>query len=144
MKKTFLILAVITCSVIGAHAQEIGVRFGEVSGGNVAVDAVFAMGKFNRIHADISFGNNGVGIDAIWDMYVQRLGNEAFNWYIGVGPYTFIGNDFKLGAAGELGIEYHFKDIPIALGGDWRPYFQFIGETDAQFNSFGLNVRFVF
>lgn len=144
MKKTLLIIAFIIGSLIGANAQEIGVRFGEVSGGNVAIDAVFSTGNFNRIHADLSFGANGVGIDAIWDMYVQRLGNEAFNWYVGVGPYTYIGYDFRLGAAGELGIEYHFKDIPIALGGDWRPYFHFISETGAQLNSFGLNVRWVF
>lgn len=143
MKKTLLILVLATGSFVCTFSQEVGVRFGDVTGGNVAIDAVFSTGKFNRIHADVSFGH-GLGIDVLWDMYVQRLGSEAFYWYIGAGPYTYIGNSFELGAAGELGLEYHFNDIPIAIGGDWRPYFRLIDNTDVGLNSFGFNVRWVF
>lgn len=143
MKKTLLILAITFGAFASAFSQEVGLRFGDVTGGNVGVDAVFSTGKFNRIHADVSFGN-GLGIDVLWDMFVQPLGGEAFNWYIGVGPYTFIGNNFALGAVGELGLEYHFKDVPLALGGDWRPYFRLIDNTDVGINNFGVNLRWVF
>lgn len=65
------------------NAQELGVRFGDVSGGSVAVDGVFSTSKFSRIHADVSFGN-GAGIDILWDFLYRPLPGEAFNWYVGV------------------------------------------------------------
>lgn len=143
MKKLLLILT-LTVSTIGfINAQELGVRFGNVSGGNVAVDGIFSTGQFSRIHADVSFGK-GVGIDLLWDFLYRPLGEEAFNWYVGAGPYTFIGDPFALGIIGEIGLEYRFKEVPIALGGDWRPYFRLIDNTDFGAEGFGINVRWVF
>ena len=142
MKKTLLLLCLLQCSMVLCSAQEVGVRFGNVSGGNVAVDAVFSTTKFSRIHTDISFGD-GVGIDLIWDFHYKRLGNEAFNWYIGLGPYSFLGSPFELGLVAEIGLEYHFKGVPLAIGGDWRPYLRIIDNTDLGWGGFGFNVRFV-
>lgn len=127
-----------------AGAQELGVRFGNVSAGNLAIDGVFGLGKFSRIHADVSFGNGGVGIDALWDFIYKPLGEEAFNWYVGAGPYIRIDDPFWLGVAGEIGLEYHFKEVPIALGMDWRPAISIVEETDFHAESFGINVRYVF
>jgi hypothetical protein len=141
MKKlVFVLLFTVTLT---ASAQEIGVRFGEVSGNNVAVDAVFELGEFNRVHANISFGD-GVGLDALWDFVYKPLGNEAFNWYAGVGPSAYIGDDFLLGASGEIGIEYVFDGAPIVIGLDYRPTFWIIEDTDFEWGGFGLNVRYRF
>ncbi|MEM1001459.1 MAG: outer membrane insertion C- signal, partial [Bacteroidota bacterium] len=60
--KKLLIIALLFIS-ISISAQEFGVRFGEVSGNNVAVDAMIDTGD-KRIHANASFGD-GVGLDAI-------------------------------------------------------------------------------
>ena len=144
MKKFLLIVAVIIASYSYSGAQELGVRFGDVSGGNVAVDGIFGTGEFNRIHADVSFGNKGVGVDVLWDFLYRPLGGEAFNWYAGVGPYIIIGDVFDLGIAGEIGLEYRFNTVPIALGVDWRPMFEIIDNTDFHAGGFGFNVRYVF
>jgi len=125
------------------NAQELGLRFGDVTGGNVGIDAVFQMGESNRIHADLSFGN-GVGIDLLWDFIYEPLGDEALHWYAGVGPYAFLGSPFALGAVGELGLEYRFKEFPLVIGADWRPYFRLIDDTDLGVDSFGVNVRWKF
>ena len=127
-----------------AHAQEIGARFGDALGNrnSVSVDAVFATGKYNRLHADVSFGS-GVGVEALWDFMYRPLGDSPMNWYLGVGPSVFLGDPFILGASGELGLEYRFKGAPIVIGADWRPTFVIIQNTD--FNSgFGFNLRYVF
>ncbi|TAF74160.1 MAG: outer membrane insertion C- signal [Flavobacterium sp.] len=131
-------------SIHFATAQEIGVRFGDVTGNDVAVDAVFSAGKFSRIHADVSFGNGGVGVEALYDFIYRPLGGESFNWYLGVGPSAFIGDDFLLGASGEIGLEYKFKGAPIALGLDWRPTLWIVEDTDFHAGGFGLNLRYVF
>ncbi|MCY1721763.1 hypothetical protein OU798_15520 [Prolixibacteraceae bacterium Z1-6] len=143
MKKVFMVMAVVFASVSFSNAQELGVRFGDVSGGNVAIDGIFSTGDFSRIHADVSFGD-GVGIDVLWDFLYRPLGDEAFNWYVGVGPYIQIDDPFWLGVAGEIGLEYRFNGIPVALGIDYRPSISIIEETEFHGNGFGFNIRYRF
>ena len=104
MRKTLLLISILFFSVELCNAQEIGVRFGDNAGGNVAVDGVFSTSKFSRIHADVSFGN-GVAIDVLWDFLYKPFAAEAFNWYMGAGPYAFLGDPFRLGLAAEIGLE---------------------------------------
>ncbi|MEB2776611.1 outer membrane insertion C- signal [Algoriphagus sp. D3-2-R+10] len=131
-------------AIIESNAQEVGLRFGNFYGNNVAIDGVFALGEFSRIHADVSFGNGGVGIDALWNPIYRPVGASEFNYYLGFGPSLFIGDPFGLGVAGEIGIEYAFDDVPIVIGADWRPTFRLIEDTDFFADVFGLNVRWRF
>lgn len=141
--KKLLISLVFLFAINQITAQEIGLRFGDVTGGNVAIDAVFSTSEFSRLHADVSFGD-GVGIDVLYDFIYRPLDGESLNWYVGVGPYAFLGSPFALGAVGEIGLEYKFKEIPLVIGADYRPYFRLIDDTDLGFDSFGLNVRYKF
>ena len=148
MKKALLIFALISASLTVTRAQEIGVRFGSFTGnGGVALDGIFSTGEFSRIHADVSFGR-GIGVDLLWDFIYRPLGEEAFNWSLGAGPFLYIPSNadynFGLGAIGELGISYTFNSVPISLSADWRPYFRLLENTNISFGGFGLNVRFVF
>ena len=143
MKKIILITALVFATAGYSFAQELGVRFGNVSAGNVAVDGIFGTSKFTRIHADVSFGS-GVGIDVLWDFLYRPIGGEAFNWYLGAGPYMQIDDPFWLGIAGEVGLEYRFNQVPIAIGADWRPALSIIETTDFHTGGFGVNVRFIF
>jgi hypothetical protein len=142
-KNVTAISSLIFLSHIG-FSQEIGARFGDVVGNNVAVDAVFKTGKFNRLHADVSFGSNGVGAEVLWDFLYKPLDGDALNWYVGVGPSAFLGSPFLLGASGEIGLEYRFNEIPLVLGLDWRPTLFIVEKTDFSTRGFGFNVRFVF
>lgn len=142
MKK--LILLISFCSVISAtKSQEVGLRFGDVLGSNVAIDAVISIGQFNRVHANLSF-RHGLGVEAIWDVQVRPLGPEGLAWYIGVGPSLLFDDPFLLGASGEIGIEYRFTNAPIALGLDWRPTLFLIQDVDFSARGFGFNARYVF
>jgi hypothetical protein len=142
MKKLIGILAfVAVCSA--AQAQELGVRFGDVLGNDVAVDALFSAGKFSRIHADVSFGS-GVGVEALWDFLYRPLGGEAFSWYAGFGPSMLINDPFFFGVSGEAGLSYTFNNVPISLSADWRPTFYIVSDTDFHAGGFGINARYVF
>ena len=143
MKKLILVFTLF-CANQMVHSQEIGIRFGDVTGNDVAVDGVFSSGKFSRIHADVSFGNDGVGADALCDFIYKPVDGDNLKWYLGAGPSVFIGNDFLLGASGEVGLEYRFEEVPIALGLDWRPTLWIVEQTDFHAGGFGLNVRYVF
>jgi hypothetical protein len=145
MKKLLFVAIISLATFSFSNAQEVGIRFGGTnSHGGAAVDAVFGLGQFSRIHADLGIYDGGVGVDALWDFLYKPLGGEAFNWYLGVGPSTYIGDDFELGVSGEIGLEYRFNKAPIALGADWRPTFWIIDETSFGAGSFGLNIRYVF
>lgn len=137
---TFLSLVITTVS----YGQEAGIRFGNALGNksSVAIDGVFGLGKYSRIHADVSFGN-GVGVEALWDFLYRPLSNSPINWYVGAGPSLYLGNPFALGASGEIGLEYRFEGIPLVIGADYRPTFIIIENTNFS-NSFGFNVRYVF
>ena len=134
-----------------SQAQELGVRFGSNWGNYAAVDAVFAAGKFSRIHADVSFGG-GLSADALWNFVYRPLSGEELKWYAGVGLSAFFGtgnkynytSNFHLGIPGEIGLEYHFKGAPLALGLDWRPVFVIVDNTAFNSGEFGLNFRYVF
>jgi hypothetical protein len=143
MKKLLLVLAFIG-AIQFASAQEIGIRFGDVSGGDVAVDGVFSLGNMSRVHADVSFGDGGVGIDALWDFLYKPVDGESLKWYVGAGPSMVINDEFLLGASGEIGLEYRFQEAPIAIGLDWRPTLWIVEETKFHTGGFGLNVRYVF
>ena len=142
MKKLIVVLSLMFVGY-GASAQELGVRFGNVLDNSVAVDGVFKVGKFSRIHADLSFGD-GVGIEALWDFLYRPIGGEAFNWYLGVGPSMLIDDPFLFGISGEAGLEYRFNGVPIALGLDWRPTLYVVEKTSFEAGGFGLNIRYVF
>ncbi len=143
MKKilTILVFAIIFSS--GLQAQELGIRFGDVLGNDVALDALFGAGEFSRIHADVSFGN-AVGVEALWDFVYRPLGGEAFFWYAGVGASMLFDDPFWLGASGEIGLSYTFNSVPISLSADWRPTFYIIEDTDFHAGGFGINARWVF
>lgn len=122
------------------RAQEVGIRFGDFYGNNVAIDGIFALGEFSRIHADVSFGGNGLGIDALWNPIYDDIPDTDLQWYAGFGPALYLGDDFRFGVAGEVGAEYAFSDVPITIGLDFRPYLFLIEETEFR-AGFGLNVR---
>ncbi len=123
-------------------AQEIGLRFGDMYGNNIGLDATIPI-KNKRVHASVSFGNN-VGLDVLYDFAVQSIFRSPdLHYYAGVGITTLFASDFKLGVMGELGIEYSFPRTPLSLGLDYRPAVIIIEEMDFAYGNFGLNIRYV-
>ena len=80
----------------------------------------------------------------LWNPIYRPIGNSEFNYYLGFGPSLFLGDPFRLGAAGEIGAEYAFADVPIVIGLDWRPYFILVEDTNFDAGGFGLNIRWRF
>lgn len=144
LKLLVLVFGLALFASLESNAQELGIRFGNVNGNNVALDGVFSLGEFSRVHADLSFGNDGVGIDALWNPVYDNISTSDFKWYAGFGPSLFLSDNFKFGVAGEIGAEYPFPDVPITLGLDWRPYFILVEDTTFDAGGFGLNIRWRF
>ncbi|MGL1885548.1 MAG: outer membrane insertion C- signal [Reichenbachiella sp.] len=155
MKKSIIVVVVLCFTFFASTAQEVGVRLGSFGGNNAAVDAIFSFGKLERLHANASFGG-GLGIDLLYDFFYKPVsigGEDGFDWYMGVGPSLYIGDDFindnaegnsfLFGASFEIGMEYHFK-FPLAVGFDYRPTFWIVEETSFDAGNFGAMARYVF
>ena len=114
-----------------------------MAGNNIAIDGVIDW-KESRLHGDISFGD-GVGIEVIYDFIVKPINDlPDFYYYLGIGATTLLHDDFELGAAGEIGIEYRFPNAPLSLSLDYRPSIIIIETTDFHWDGLGLNFRYVF
>ena len=139
-----LLTVILFASVSIANAQqELGIRFGDAIGGNAAVDGLVSISKYSRVHVNVSFGN-GIGADALYDFMFRPFGDGTLYWYTGIGPSVRFDDPFLLGVAGELGLSYMFKNVPISISGDWRPTFMIIENTNFEAGWFGVNVRYVF
>jgi hypothetical protein len=124
-------------------AQEIGLRFGDMTGNNVAIDGVITF-ETGRLHSNISFGNT-VGIDVVYDfVFLPINNNDNLYYYLGIGLTTVFGSDFKFGGVGEVGIEYRFSNSPVALGLDYKPAVLILEKTDFIWSNFGFNIRYIF
>jgi len=142
MKKHILIGALVFFS-IHISAQEVGLRFGDMNGNNIAIDATMPI-KDKRVHATVSFGSN-VGVDALYDFALASIFRSPdLHYYVGIGLTTLFASDFKLGVIGELGIEYSFPQTPLAIGIDYRPAIMIIDKMDFIYGNFGFNVRYRF
>lgn len=142
MKKILLLASFLCVSTIG-FSQEAGVRFGDVLGNDIGLDLILPTGG-SRLHADLSFGND-FGLELLWDVVYKPLFDaESLHWYLGVGPSVLFSDPLFFGVSGELGLEYHFNALPIAVGADWRPTYWIVDESDFQAGGWGINLRFVF
>jgi hypothetical protein len=138
--RVILIFAALFFGAITTQGQELGLRFGHINGNDVALDGIFSTGEFSRVHGNLSFGQNGLGLDALWNPIYDDIPETDFKWYAGFGPSVYLSDNFRLGAAGEVGVEYAFSEVPITLGLDFRPYLFLVEVTEFR-AGFGFNAR---
>lgn len=135
----FYFLLFISTSTI--FSQEIGLRVGEFTYSNIAIDGIVNFNDNTRLHGDITFGN-GIGANLLYDFKIEKIEQSDFQYYIGTGISTFVGDPFVLGINGEAGIEYIVKSTPITIGVDWRPQLNIISKTTLKILQFGINIRY--
>ena len=141
--KRFAFLGLVLAFCYYGQAQEVGLRFGDMDGNNIGIDAVIPI-KYKRIHTTVSFGDN-VGWDVLYDFAVNPVfKNSGFNYYAGIGLTTLFASEFKLGVMGELGFEYRFRSVPLVTGLDYRPAVIVVEKMDFVYANFGFNFRYAF
>ena len=167
MKKVLLSAIMLFGIAFSSQAQDIaknalGIRLGDSDGFGGEISYQRGLSDNNRLELDLGFRNNK-NYDAfkLTGIYQWVWNIEGgFNWYAGVGggvgSWSYdrkIGNDRYedsgtiLFVAGDLGIEYNFKEAPIQLSLDIRPELYF-NSDDYREDSFGpdiaLGIRYRF
>ena len=165
MKKIILSAMMLLAIGFAAQAQDIsknalGLRFGDNDGFGGEISYQRALSSNNRLEVDLGWRNSNhydaVKVTGIYQWVWNIEG--GFNWYAGVGAglaawdYDYDGpnnDDYKdsgtyVFAAGDIGIEYGFKEVPILISLDARPEIGTGGYNDDFGFDIGLGIRYRF
>jgi opacity protein-like surface antigen len=166
MKKIILSAIMLVGLAFSAQSQEIaknalGIRLGDNDGFGAEITYQRGLSKNNRLEFDLGWRNSR-HIDAIKAVglyqWVWNI-DGGFNWYAGVGAGVSAWDyDYDYGpgqryhdsgtyvfAAGDIGIEYGFDNVPILISLDARPEIGSGYYRDDNFGfDVGLSVKFKF
>lgn len=172
MKKVILTL-LMAFFAVGAFAQNeennirtpnaLGVR---LSGGNqwycAEISYQRSLGAPHRIEADLGYRFDDfyrmgdLFLVGVYQLHFDIPAVENLGWYFGFGPrlelfyydashydrsFHFSGN---LGVTGQIGVDYHFKAIPLQLALDFRPCLFIIPNSAFLWRDFGIDIRYCF
>jgi hypothetical protein len=166
MKKSYLLFFMLFSFAFAMHAQEtisqnaIGMRFGNNYGFEVEISYQRKLSPKNRLELDLGWSNsdNTAALKATGSYQWYWNLEKGLYWYAGCGGGfgTWNTNDnyaneyaedsgVFVAAIGDIGIEYHFKEIPIQLSIDAKPEFIFNNYKKNDFGvSVGLGIRYKF
>lgn len=157
MKKLIVTALVLIGSGFTAQSQEIsknvlGLRLGDNNGFGTEISYQRGLSDNNRIEANLGWRNNhNVSAFKLTGIYqwIWEIDN-SFNWYAGAGAglgswsATDKSGSF-LFVAGNVGIEYNLKDLPLLISLDYRPEFGGHGYFDNNYGSeVALGIRYKF
>lgn len=129
----------------------------------VSVTAKHFINPTGALEAIVQFRHHsGVGSEfnfsGLYEYHGQIPGAEGLRWYAGGGVYAgyfSYSNDqlvalidesssFSIGLSGVGGLEYKFKDIPLAISADWQPVFIVNGNSGLASENGGIGVKYTF
>ncbi len=150
MKKIFTVLILAVCTGIFVNAQDykngIGLRLGYDQG----ITFKHFLGSKPALEGIASFHYNGLDITRLFEIHNRAFNVDRLNWYFGGGAHVgFYGSSYGngsgtyVGIAGIIGIEYNIKEVPINIGLDWKPVFDF-GYSHFLYQGGALSVRYLF
>ncbi len=154
MKKVFLLLiAAVTFSVsLKAQDEEgttgyknaVGIR---LSSSVPTVKSGITFKHFfnnNAVEGILSFGDGSTAICGLYEVH-KPFATDNLQWLIGFGGYVGFGNKTSnVGAAGIVGIDYKFADLPLNLTLDWKPELNIVSKVGFEGSGVGFSARFTF
>lgn len=154
MKKVLVTLVAIFALSTAMMAQNnaIGVRGAFGTGYGAELSWLHGLSNANRMEFDLGWSGhddwNYVNVTGIYQWNWNIV--EGLGWFAGVGAnvgvYTDTPSDdddnFGIGLDAQIGLEYQFN-IPIQLSLDWRPMWEFVGNSGFGYGA-AFGIRYVF
>jgi hypothetical protein len=150
MKKLLLLVAVATISLTikaqneSSYKNAVGVRLG--SSVPAIKSGITYKHFFNKaaVEGILSFGD-GVAICGLYEIHKPISSVENLQWLIGFGGYLGINNSTNnVGAAGIIGLDYKFSNVPLNLTLDWKPELNIVSKVGFEASGIGFSARFTF
>ncbi|MEO6722109.1 MAG: hypothetical protein ABIN67_17215 [Ferruginibacter sp.] len=149
MKRSILFAGILTMLSISSKAQEyktaVGIRLGPTS---PAIAPGFTIKHFlNENHAveGLMSVGNGFGLCGLYEWHHPIASVEHLQWFAGAGAYlAFRSSETFVGAAGIVGLDYKFAEIPLNISVDWKPELNLVSEVGYEGAGVGVSARFTF
>ncbi len=164
MYKSLLFLGLILTTSLASAQQfsehSLGLRLGDGNGFGSEISYQYGLSEQNRLEIDLGWNDgddfDGFKLTGVYQWVWNLEGN--FNWYVGAGAGfgsyeyevnipnspAFNEDETFLLAAGQIGIEYNFNEIPLQLSIDTRPELGFGDYNDDLEFDLALGIRYRF
>ncbi len=100
----------------------------------------------------------GLELTGLYEVHGRAFSTEQMKWYIGFGGHIGFwngdytrkywgdtGNSYTVvGIDGILGLEYSFLEVPINIGIDWKPAYNFFGYSGFWADGGAISIRYIF
>ncbi len=100
----------------------------------------------------------GIELTGLYEVHGRAFSTDRMKWYIGFGGHVGFWNGDNtnkywgepgtsytvIGLDGILGLEYNFIEVPINIGIDWKPTFNFYGYSGFWGDGGAISIRYIF
>lgn len=124
------------------YEHSVGVRAGYSSG---IVYKAFFRHRPTAIEGALLYNRHGFNLSALVEYHPELFRNKRIQVYLGGGAFGGEWDDeFSLGIAGVVGIEYILRDLPLSFSADWRPMLNLFEDFEPDWLDFGVSIRYHF
>ncbi len=128
----------------------LGIRLGLFNGFTIK----HFMKTEHAIEGLLGFRWDGFMITGLYEYQRPFTGGKNLEWFVGIGGHLglwdsgyyksrFYDNSHSVFGMDLIGgLEYTFDEVPINLGLDWKPAFNFIGDDRAWLDGLALSIRY--
>ncbi|MGA1977077.1 MAG: hypothetical protein ABSG89_04395 [Bacteroidales bacterium] len=157
MKKIVVIGLFLICLISIGNAQDYKTGIGLRGGFDYGLTVKHFTSEKSAFEILLASRWRGLEITGLYEIHNQAFNTDRLKWYFGFGGHIGFWNGnythdwgtpgtnyTVVGIDGILGLEYSFKEIPINIGIDWKPAFNFIGYSGFWVDDGALSIRYIF
>jgi hypothetical protein len=156
MKKIGFTILFTVCLFLFSNAQDYNTGIGFRGGFSNGITVKHFIGEKAALEGIISTRWKGIELTGLYELHYRLFNAERLKWYIGLGGHVGFwngdnakwgteGNSYTVaGVDGILGLEYSFTKIPLNIGLDWKPAFNFIGYSGFWADEGAISLRYIF
>ena len=158
MKKIVVIGLFLFCLISISNAQDYKTGIGLRAGLDYGLTIKHFTSEKSALEFLLANRWRGFAVTGLYEFHNQIADAERLKWFIGFGAHLgFWNGDYTnaywgtsgnkytvVGLDGILGLEYSFKEVPINIGLDWKPAFNFVGYSGLWPDEGALSIRYIF
>lgn len=146
------------CCTLLSSAQDYNTGIGLRGGFSNGITIKHFVSSKTAFEGIITSRWRGLELTGLYEVHGRAFNTERLKWYIGFGTHVGFWNGdntskrwgdpgtsyMVVGIDGILGLEYSFFEVPINIGIDWKPAFNFFGHSGFWADGGAISIRYIF
>jgi hypothetical protein len=158
MKKIVITCLIVFCLASISYSQDYKTGIGLRGGFETGLTVKHFIGETSALEGILATRWRGFEITGLYEIQNPAFNAERLDWFFGFGGHIgFWNGDYThdywgtsgqnysvVGIDGILGLEYNFSEVPINIGIDWKPAFNFVGYSGWWGDGGAISIRYIF